>query len=144
MHCSGGLPSFFLGVSSWFRGSALEEGVYSQGVRSEGGWCIPACNGQTPPCEQNSWYTLLKIVPCPNFVAGGYNGFTSLSWTVHTILYILSMADLGFPAGGANCLRGGTNLLFCFFCRKLHENERIRTESGSSTCRLQLHIRHCL
>ena len=24
-----------------------------------------------PPCEQNSWHTLLKILPCPNFVAGG-------------------------------------------------------------------------
>ena len=24
--------------------------------------------GQTPPCGQNSWHTLLKILPCPNFV----------------------------------------------------------------------------
>ena len=24
----------------------------------------------TPHCEQNSWHTLLKILPCPNFVAG--------------------------------------------------------------------------
>ena len=24
-----------------------------------------------PPCGQNSWHTLLKILPCPNFVAGG-------------------------------------------------------------------------
>ena len=27
----------------------------------------------SPPCEQNSWHTLLKILPCPNFVAGGKN-----------------------------------------------------------------------
>ena len=24
-----------------------------------------------PPCGQNSWHMLLKILPCPNFVAGG-------------------------------------------------------------------------
>ena len=30
------------------------------------------CWDTTPlPCEQNSWHTLLKILPCPNFVAGG-------------------------------------------------------------------------
>ena len=33
------------------------------------GWCIPACNVADPHlCGQNSWHTLLKIVPCPNFV----------------------------------------------------------------------------
>ena len=26
---------------------------------------------RTPPCGQNCWHTLLKILPCPNFVAGG-------------------------------------------------------------------------
>ena len=25
-------------------------------------------------CGQNSWHTLLKILPCPNFVAGGNYG----------------------------------------------------------------------
>ena len=34
---------------------------------------LPACTA--PECEQNSWHTLLKILPCPNFVAGGKNGF---------------------------------------------------------------------
>ena len=33
----------------------------------------PAC----PPCGQNSWHTLLKILPCPNFVAGGKNEMDS-------------------------------------------------------------------
>ena len=27
----------------------------------------PSC---MPPCGQNSWHTLMKILPCPNFVAG--------------------------------------------------------------------------
>ena len=26
-----------------------------------------------PSCGQNSWHALLKILPCPNFVAGGNN-----------------------------------------------------------------------
>ena len=42
--------------------------------------CVPpACCPYLPPCtaprcEQNSWHTLLKILPCPNFVAGCNNG----------------------------------------------------------------------
>ena len=31
-----------------------------------------------PPCGQNSWHMLLKIIPCPNFVAGG-NKYTHAS-----------------------------------------------------------------
>ena len=41
-----------------------------------GGVCIPACNGaDTPPLlhGQNSRHTLLKILPCSNFFAGGNN-----------------------------------------------------------------------
>ena len=36
---------------------------------------ISACNGAEPPHprEQNSWHTLLKILHCPNFVAGCNN-----------------------------------------------------------------------
>ena len=42
--------------------------------------------------------------------------------------YQLRIQD--FPEGGANSQSGCTNLLFCiFFCRKLHENERIWTPS---------------
>ena len=38
----------------------------------------PGCGpGDLPPCEQNSWHTLLKILPCPNFVAGGNNVFNN-------------------------------------------------------------------
>ena len=38
---------------------------------------IPCCHAHPPAmhapphCGQNSWHTLLKILPCPNFVAGG-------------------------------------------------------------------------
>ena len=68
------------------RGGVCSQGGYLRlwsgggGVCSQGGgtclwagWCIPACNGADPPppCEQNSWHTFLKILPCPNFVAGG-------------------------------------------------------------------------
>ena len=33
----------------------------------------PAMHAGIPPplCEQNSWHMLLKILPCPNFFAGG-------------------------------------------------------------------------
>ena len=31
----------------------------------------PGCGPGDPPCGQTSWHTLLKILPCPNIVAGG-------------------------------------------------------------------------
>ena len=92
MYCIGGVCSWGVSASAPRRcllrgGSASRgRGVCSQGVclssgggdvcSQEGGLplirgCIPACNGQTPPHGQNSWHTLLKILPCPNFVAGG-------------------------------------------------------------------------
>ena len=70
------------------RGSA-PGGCLLQGVCSWGGVCSQGClllgglllggvsqhaMQQTPsPREQNSWHTLLKILPCPNFFAGGKN-----------------------------------------------------------------------
>ena len=36
--------------------------------------------GIPPPCEQNSWHTLLKILPCPNFVGVVKIGRTPLAW----------------------------------------------------------------
>ena len=68
------------GVCSWedaclwsrggllLRGSAFVRGVPASGQEV----CIPACNGADPP-EENSWHTLLKILPCPNFIVGGKN-----------------------------------------------------------------------
>ena len=51
MHCAGG---------------GLLRGVPASG---HGGY--PSMQWGRPPCEQNSWHTLLKILPCPHFVAGG-------------------------------------------------------------------------
>ena len=38
--------------------------------------CPPPVQPCTPPHGQNCWHTLLKILPCPNFVAGGNNQAT--------------------------------------------------------------------
>ena len=69
--------------------TALGGGVWSQRVclllvrggvpaSGPGGGCLPLVLGVypsmqwgNPPCGQNSWHTLLKILPCPNYVAGG-------------------------------------------------------------------------
>ena len=51
-------------------GGSAPGGVYAPGGSAPDGGCIPACNGAEKP-EQNSPHTLLKILPCPNFVVGG-------------------------------------------------------------------------
>ena len=68
------------GVCSWWgvstpgcgvcsrRVSAL--GVSAPGVSAPGGY-IPACTEADTPRGQNSWHTLVKILPWPNFVAAG-------------------------------------------------------------------------
>ena len=43
----------------------------SGGVPASGGGVSQHALRQTTPCGQNSWHTLLKILPCLNFVAGG-------------------------------------------------------------------------
>ena len=67
MNCSqGGLPAG--GCTCW--------GVYLLGVVPARGctcWGCTCPGTPHPPSEQNSWHTLLKILPCPNFVAGGNN-----------------------------------------------------------------------
>ena len=48
-------------------------GICSWGVSAPGFWCLlrgggvyPSMHwGRNPPCGQNSWHTLLKILPCP-------------------------------------------------------------------------------
>ena len=79
--CWGGGISRGSGVSApggvfWGVGCAPGGGVLFgggvDGSASRTGGCIPACNGaDAPHCEQNCWHKLLKILPCPNFVAGG-------------------------------------------------------------------------
>ena len=39
-----------------------------------------------PPCEQNSWHTLLKILPCPKFVGGGNKQGPKVLYTTRTAL----------------------------------------------------------
>ena len=52
--------------ANWPWGVYLPRGVYLPGG-------VPA--QVLPSCEQNYWHTLLKILPCPNFVAGGKNKY---------------------------------------------------------------------
>ena len=73
------------GVCSGWGGSAPRRGrggVFSRGgvcsqggVSARGGGDQLALSQTRPPCEQNSSHTLLKILPCPNFVAGSKNEF---------------------------------------------------------------------
>ena len=53
-------------------------------------WTPPAthtpCHACPPPPGQNSWHTLLKILPCPNFIAGGNNQIYYDNASVHTTL----------------------------------------------------------
>ena len=45
---------------------------------------------------------------------------------------LVAVVDPRNSRGGcANCQNGCTSLLFCNFCRKLHENERIWTPGGA-------------
>ena len=47
---------------------------------------LPAYTG--PGCEQNLWHTLLKILPCPNFIVGcnhEYQRFYTIFWSCHYI-----------------------------------------------------------
>ena len=77
MHCSGVylvLGGYLLGGCTWSRGGCtwswevyLPGGVPARGVYLPGGCTWPGgiCPGTSPPCGQNSWHTLLKILPCP-------------------------------------------------------------------------------
>ena len=62
-----------VGSSSRLLGSSasVHAGTHPQGLFLDTpkvwAWRLPL------PCGQNSWHTLLKILPCPNFVADGNN-----------------------------------------------------------------------
>ena len=66
MHCAGGVCS----VGGLLLGGCL---FFWWWVSASGGCLLLGGGGvvsqhalrQTPPCEQNSWHTLLKILPCP-------------------------------------------------------------------------------
>ena len=49
-------------------GGAWSRGICSRGVSALGGGVVSQhALRQTPPCIQNSWHTLMKILPCPKF-----------------------------------------------------------------------------
>ena len=63
LHCIEGVPA---------PGRCLLPGVCSRGGCAWSPWegvvSQHALRQTPPPCEQNSWHMLLKILPCPNFV----------------------------------------------------------------------------
>ena len=74
MHCAGGGVPPPEGVPAW--GVYLPRGLYLPGGYLPRGNCPGGCTcpGYLPrysPRGQNSWHTLLKILPCPNFIADG-------------------------------------------------------------------------
>ena len=75
---AGGVSALGMAGGVCFQGCLLPGGCLLLGVsHSKGGLlpggCIPAYTeaDTLPPCGQNSWHTLLKILPWPNFVAAG-------------------------------------------------------------------------
>ena len=55
-------------------GVSAPGGICSWGGGVCSGGCIPARTEADTPPGQNSWHTLVKILPCRNFVADGKNG----------------------------------------------------------------------
>ena len=56
------------------RGVSTPGGMFTQrGCLLPWGCLLGEVSAQITPRGQNSWHTLLKILPCPNFVAGGKN-----------------------------------------------------------------------
>ena len=63
MHCARGVPGPGRCVCS--RGVCSWGVVCSGGCLVSGGVVSQHALRQTPACEQNSWHTLVKILPCP-------------------------------------------------------------------------------
>ena len=78
MHCTGGVCS--RGCLVW--GVSAGGVCVCSGGRELPGWGggggILACTeADHPPCEQNSWHTLLKILPCPKLRLRAVNIYES-------------------------------------------------------------------
>ena len=66
------IPAGCIPPAHWPWGSVPTRGVYMHGRYLPRGCTCPGEHTyRYTPCGQNSWHTLLKILPCPNFVAGG-------------------------------------------------------------------------
>ena len=95
----GGVCLVWGGLPAWSGGVCLP----GRGGLVPGGVCLPGPGGGSgargvypsmhwgrqppPPCGQNSWHTLVKILPWPNFVAAGYE----LHSTNHSYLPLSSL-----------------------------------------------------
>ena len=81
------MPSHFSRFSSPSGNPAYEQ-LHSQQECIPVGCVLPACCPHPPPpCEQNSRHTLLKILPCPKFVAGGKNQLNATAICCNPICY---------------------------------------------------------
>ena len=76
-----------------------------------------ACWDTPPPREQNSWHTLLKILPCPNFVAGGNKYVLFCCWWYSSLFTDTRPRRQRCRCGGwltspscSNCTRSPTRL----------------------------------
>ena len=62
------------------KGVSAQEGSFCPGRVSAQEGCVSQHTlSQAPPCRQNSWHTLLKTLPCRNFVADGKNAHDNWS-----------------------------------------------------------------
>ena len=75
--------------------------------------CPPAMHA-LPHCGQNSWHTLLKILPCPNFVAGGKyssdKSFTCWLWRI-SLNHFPRSANSNFSKSCGKCLQNLQNVV---------------------------------
>ena len=88
--CPGGVLAGGVGVSVQGVGVCAQGGVCPGVVSAQG--VYPSMHLGRHPLRhgQNSWYTLLKILPCHNFIADGKN--TTLRWpTKRRFLHLWSM-----------------------------------------------------
>ena len=85
-------------------GGCASRGCVSQGVCFPGECASGGCVSQhalrqTPLCGQNSWHTLVMILPCRNFIADGNNEKKNLSMDLWYWInpWFETVADPEFP-----------------------------------------------
>ena len=97
--CQGGRCLVWGAGGVWSGGCLLLGGLVQGGLPLGGGVYIPACTeaDTLPPCGQNSWHTLVKILPWPNFVAAGNNVENvgdKTQWTNHQQHQLLTFVGI--------------------------------------------------
>ena len=82
-----------VGVSASGPGGCLPLVLGGVCLCSKGCVCIPACSGaDTTPCGQKSSHTLLKILPCPNFIAVGNKAISLLLYIYVSQLLLVELS----------------------------------------------------